>query len=289
MYCPECRAEFGPGFTRCADCDVNLVPEMHVELSGTEGGIGSGARHPARDSIARFRTKSLTSSALTFGLHQFIGMYGVPFTAPLVFSLGFKILFFFGHVYSKRDFYSKLTETPYFPVQVIFAMVLGWLLGRSLGQKSILWVWVLPLAILSYSFIALPISLLEATSILDQLHARLSHLFGWGCRPALHCFDQALVTLPFYSCLAYSTGALLAQRTMLPRPATSRKLTLAIMTAGLIILISLASDLIVSIQQTGWQRNYWFIIATPLGLSAYLLYVSSIIRQRERHRMVRHT
>lgn len=25
MYCPQCRAEYVPGFTRCADCDVELV------------------------------------------------------------------------------------------------------------------------------------------------------------------------------------------------------------------------------------------------------------------------
>jgi len=25
MFCPECRAEYRPGFTRCSDCDVDLV------------------------------------------------------------------------------------------------------------------------------------------------------------------------------------------------------------------------------------------------------------------------
>jgi len=25
MFCPECRAEYRPGFTRCADCDLALV------------------------------------------------------------------------------------------------------------------------------------------------------------------------------------------------------------------------------------------------------------------------
>lgn len=28
MFCPECRAEFRPGFTRCADCDVPLVDRL---------------------------------------------------------------------------------------------------------------------------------------------------------------------------------------------------------------------------------------------------------------------
>jgi len=28
MFCPECRAEYRPEFTRCSDCDVELVHEL---------------------------------------------------------------------------------------------------------------------------------------------------------------------------------------------------------------------------------------------------------------------
>lgn len=28
MFCPECRAEYRPGFTRCSDCDADLVHEI---------------------------------------------------------------------------------------------------------------------------------------------------------------------------------------------------------------------------------------------------------------------
>ena len=32
MFCPQCRAEYRPGFTRCSDCDVELVPDLpHAE------------------------------------------------------------------------------------------------------------------------------------------------------------------------------------------------------------------------------------------------------------------
>ena len=91
MFCPECRAEYRPGFSQCADCDVDLVQELPMELSGAEKTLRKTwtgrTEHPTQDSIEWFRTKSLTNSALTFGLHQFIGMYGIPYTAPLVFSL----------------------------------------------------------------------------------------------------------------------------------------------------------------------------------------------------------
>jgi hypothetical protein len=60
-------------------------------------------------------------------------MYGIPYTAPLVFSLAFKFLFLFGHNYPRKTFYSIVSELPYFPVQIIFALILGLLLGRALG------------------------------------------------------------------------------------------------------------------------------------------------------------
>ena len=28
MYCPSCRSEYKPGFTRCDDCDTDLVYEL---------------------------------------------------------------------------------------------------------------------------------------------------------------------------------------------------------------------------------------------------------------------
>lgn len=45
MFCPRCRAEYRPGFTRCADCGVELVDRLppdpepvyvdYVEILGT--------------------------------------------------------------------------------------------------------------------------------------------------------------------------------------------------------------------------------------------------------------
>lgn len=31
MFCPNCRSEYLPGFTRCNDCDVALVDELVAE------------------------------------------------------------------------------------------------------------------------------------------------------------------------------------------------------------------------------------------------------------------
>ena len=39
MFCPDCKAQYRPGFTRCSDCDVNLVEsleEVHVRSNNPE-------------------------------------------------------------------------------------------------------------------------------------------------------------------------------------------------------------------------------------------------------------
>ena len=282
MFCPECRVEYRPGFTRCADCDVDLVQELPVELSGAEKTLRrtwtGRTERPTQDSVEWFRTKSLTKSALTFALHQFIGMYGIPYTAPLVFSLAFKLPLLFGR---SRTFHSMVSEMPYFPVQIIFALILGWLLGRALRHRSMVWVWVLPMAILCYSLVTARV--LIPTSVFARpgvFQSRFSHYFGWGCQPSARCFDQLLITMPFYTSLAYSMGAALARKTLGYASSQNKKHFQAVMLAGLIVLAAFIIDLAISIQRSGWHNMYLLFSVTPTGLGAFLLYVGSTIRRQ---------
>lgn len=234
-----------------------------------------------RDSVNRFQANSLIRSTLTFALHQFIGMYGIPFTAPLVFSLAFKLLSLFGRSYPERTFYSLVSEKSYFPVQIIFGLILGWLVGRALRHRSMVWVWVLPLAILCYSLVTATV--LNPTSVLARpgvIQSRFSHYFASGCRPAEHCLDQLLITMPFYSSLAYSMGAALARKTLGYASSENKKHFWAVMLAGLIVLAALIVDLVIAIQRSGWHNTYLLFLATPTGLGAFLLYVGSTIRRQ---------
>jgi len=45
MYCPQCKAEYRQGFTRCTDCDVELVYEPPPSASGP-GKAGARAENP---------------------------------------------------------------------------------------------------------------------------------------------------------------------------------------------------------------------------------------------------
>jgi hypothetical protein len=231
-------------------------------------------------SAEKYASNLSVKPALTLVLHQLIATYGVAFTAPVIFSLGSKVLFLLGYSYSKRDFYSTMTETPYFPVQIVFALALGWLLGRSLRHRSMLWVWVLPLAVLCYAMIAIRLPMAERASVLSGSfpgHTLLSHFFGRGCRPANHCFDQVLITLPFYTSLAYSVGGLVGRNNARLGQPTNRVLFLIATSAGSLIILAVVIDLIISVQQTGWQQAYWLVLATPVGLGVFVLYVASTI------------
>ena len=90
-----------------------------------------------------------------------------------------------------------LTETPYFPVQVVLAFFMGLVLPRFLRHWLMKWVWVLPFSILCISFILTPLPIV----------GRIERFFGWGCRPELGCFVQLAVTLPFYTAASYSAAA----------------------------------------------------------------------------------
>jgi hypothetical protein len=37
-FCPKCRYEYRPGFTRCADCDVDLVDKLPEETEKPHAG-----------------------------------------------------------------------------------------------------------------------------------------------------------------------------------------------------------------------------------------------------------
>jgi hypothetical protein len=98
-----------------------------------------------------------------------------------------------------------LTETPFFPVQILLGLVSGFWLNRRFGHRVMLWTWTIPALVLVAAILFLPP---------DFSSGQLTHgerFFGWSCLPQNRCLDQLVVTLPFYSAAAYSLGASLAR------------------------------------------------------------------------------
>jgi hypothetical protein len=163
-------------------------------------------------SDARNTAEELTRRKLVpiFVMHQFVGTWGVALFAYYVGSAVFQLLAMINPSYSMRPLHWILTETPFFPVQIILGLYLGWLLARRLKHRQMVWVWIIPGLILGYAVIAVPNLSPVPTSVLAHSGGTFSHYFGWGCQPKDQCLDQLLVTMPFYAATAYSIGARLA-------------------------------------------------------------------------------
>ena len=155
---------------------------------------------------------SRANDLILFVTHQFVATLGVLVAAPYVTNFFRNFLSIFGWAIEKREVSWILSETPYFPAQVLLALFFGWLLRSHFRHRSMLWVWVLPCAILCSVVIAFPttgqLALAQYASLSSPF--RLSHFFGSGCQPTNRCLDQLLFTMPFYSAAAYSLGAALA-------------------------------------------------------------------------------
>ena len=163
------------------------------------------------------RVKSL----FVFVFHQLVGTWGIACIAGFgLFSLLDMVPDSAGWKPSVHFVHRLLTENPFYPVQIVSGLYFGWLLGRRFNHRSMLWIWILPLAILIYAFAATP-TLSPWASILarpDTVQSRLSYYFGWGCQPRARCLDQLLITMPFYASVAYSFGALLARNAFTKAP-----------------------------------------------------------------------
>jgi hypothetical protein len=93
-----------------------------------------------------------------------------------------------------------LTEIPYFPIQIVVALLTAFVIGQFANHYLMRWVWIIPTLIL--------LSSIGLSSL--PLPARLDYFFGYGCRPENRCVGQLIFTLPFYSAVSYSMGGRLA-------------------------------------------------------------------------------
>lgn len=231
---------------------------------------------------------STAGSLAWFTVFQFVATYGVIYVTPYVVASVFDVLRLFGRRYPAATMYSLVTGTPYFPIQIVFALLVGLLMGRHFRQRTIMWVWVIPLAFLLYALIAVPTFLPSLTPKALQAgigQSRLSHYFGWGCRPIDYCLDEEIATLPLYVSLSYSLGAFLARRMpdRLRRP--NPKYFWIYLLAGLFFLTAFCSGLVELFmlfrRGVPWQWGFIQPLAVTSGLGSLLILYSSVVANQE--------
>lgn len=126
-------------------------------------------------------------------------------TAFLTFS-SYSMMHSWNHTISTRGASRLLTEVPGFPVQVLVALMTGFLIAKHTRSRLAAWAWIVPALAICGAFIWEPRT---DASI-------LSHYFGYGCTPMNRCFDQFLFTLPLEAAVSYALGATLSLRLYAP-------------------------------------------------------------------------
>jgi hypothetical protein len=176
---------------------------MHREYAGAAAAL-------TMDSFAQTGWRGPLLSFALFLAHQVAATFGVAIFAYLLGISVFDIVAIFTNAHSMRPLHYILTETPYFPVQIALGFWSGWSLGKRVQHKAMIYVWAIPLLILTYAFFSIRSISPGFSSVLTHEPSRFSHYFGWGCQPKDRCLDQIMVTMPFYAASAYSLGAWLA-------------------------------------------------------------------------------
>lgn len=148
-----------------------------------------------------------------FAIFQIAATWGVAFAAYYLTASAAEIGSLIDRNISMRLVHWILTENPYFPVQILLGLYSGWMLARIFKKRIMLWVWILPLFILTCAVISFPNMTLGGRSIFETLaRSSLGHYFGKECQAQKGCLDQLLITMPCYVSIAYAIGAGLGLR-----------------------------------------------------------------------------
>ncbi len=160
-----------------------------------------------------------------FLAHLTVSWLGIPFAvAPF---MAFTLIAFLHQIHPAVSFRAAnwiLTETPFFPTQILLGLTCGFLLGRRMRHQVMLWTWTVPALSLVLAVAFMPIG---PVIMPDLGISRLGHFFGTSCLPQNHCLAQLIVTMPFYSAAAYSFGAFMARIRMHPVNPSASELNVA--------------------------------------------------------------
>src|SRR5258708_14578457 len=121
MICPQCKAEYRPGFAVCADCDVPLVAQLPTSPSGP-----AGSAEPGEDPFCAFWKGD--DSRIHAELCELLDEQGIPhktvrradhlfnLNSRSAFQIGIPFSFFEKAEAAIKEAYGSEEETPTAPV-----------------------------------------------------------------------------------------------------------------------------------------------------------------------------
>lgn len=167
---------------------------------------------------------SIVGHILVFLAHQFVSTLGIGFIVALLAASTEEIVQQVSWQPLRIAWFRVFEYRPYFPLHIAIGLAVGYQLAQRWTSRLMVYVWFLPVLLLAYAMLAIPTLTPDFTprmiwSGVNQ--SPLAHYLGWGCQIRERCFDQILITMPFYAAAAYSLGALLGQRAIARGPRKS--------------------------------------------------------------------
>ena len=193
--------------------------------------------------LAEFWLAPRTKFGLMFVMHQVIVLWVIIVSAGILTASALNFMHLFGWQHVSSAYHWILNGTPYFPAHVALGLALGWLLARTLRDRTMLWVWVLPSVLMGY------------------------------------CVDQTSFTRPFYASLAYSLGALIALKDFARTHRAPRTQYWLLLIAGMLFLLAAIYDAVQSVR-VGWHWQYLPLEGTPAAMGLYLILLAYSTRDK---------
>jgi hypothetical protein len=137
------------------------------------------------------------------GIELLVASYGSTLGAALSMNIFFPLAQALNPTLTFHEF-NRILSVPYFPVQIAFGFMVGFIGREWFGTRFTKWVWAFPLLIFMWHFLDFEPSVL--LSLQSLWRARFEHFLGSACRPPA-CFDELRYTSPLYASIAYSLGA----------------------------------------------------------------------------------
>ena len=232
--------------------------------------------------LAEFWLAPRTKFGLMFVMHQVIVLWVIIVSAGILTASALNFMHLFGWQHVSSAYHWILNGTPYFPAHVALGLALGWLLARTLRDRTMLWVWVLPSVLMGYALAAIPT--LTPRFVLSGFQAGIGqspwiHYFGRGCQLGNYCLDQNSFTRPFYASLAYSLGALIALKYFAGTHRAPRTQYWLLLIAGMLFLLAAIYDAVQSVR-VGWHWQYLPLEGTPAAMGLYLILLAYSTRDK---------
>jgi hypothetical protein len=223
---------------------------------------------------------SVVRRSLRVGMHQILAIFGVIVWAGMLTAIAIvDISKMRGRVAHLSDVHRALSAAPFFPIEVVVGLLLGWLVWKQFQDRVMFWVWVFPLVPLLMIMLedSTHVSTIYPGATVTNYKIMLSTYFGSGCHVDEGCFKQIEFTVPFYAAVSYAIGAWFGWRFPIRSRPLGKFLSGTVVTLGIFVFADTIQGLTEYVGRTSmWLISVAGIIQASMG--TWLIYIGLRMR-----------